>query len=660
MAFTSFRPRLRTRTARARAAAALRVILAAGIVGMSAPFAATAMPGATPAFAREGCPVISGYVYYDVNNNGLRDSGELPIANSQIELRKGDGTLAGFALTDSAGYYQFDTDASGGATLSASHSASFARQATDWSATRTIPRFDPALGTLKSVLIEAEGDIQSRIRVENLDTSVQTIHAEVEGTLTISPPGGGAAVVIVPTLDVGQFDAPAYDGTKDFAGPSGKDFGVNTATNSGSRTISDPAAVLAFVGSGNVTFTADAVATSAATASGNVAAQIDTTASASLEVTYRYVAPACLTGGNYTIVQKVQPPGYTDGRETRGNTTPIPGSDFTDAISITLGTSDLPNNNFGELRSGISGYVYHDADNDGIKDAGEAPIAGVTVLLACTDSSGAQVNRSTVTNAVGYYEFIDLLAGTCEINEVQPAGWLDGKDTIGTPGGSTANDRFYAINLPAGFFGVNNNFGELLPQGSTPPLTLSPTPTPTCVPGTIGCPNVTPTPTCVPGTAGCPYVTPTPTCVPGTIGCPFGTPTPTCVPGTIGCPITTPTPTCVPGTSGCTVTTPTPTCVPGSFGCPFATATRTPTCSPGSANCPKPGTPGGSAIAGQTQPVGPSSPTPGAPGAGSGFLDTAKSFNGILIGLAIFAASGWLAFLALGKRRELEDEGLDD
>ena len=48
--------------------------------------------------------------------------------------------------------------------------------------------------------------------------------------------------------------------------------------------------------------------------------------------------------------------------------------------------------------------------------------------------------------------------------------------------------------------------------------------------------------------------------------------------------------------------------------------------------------------------------TPGVPSAGNGLLEQASSLNVILIGLAIFAASGWLAFLAIGKRREGREE----
>ena len=84
-------------------------------------------------------------------------------------------------------------------------------------------------------------------------------------------------------------------------------------------------------------------------------------------------------------------------------------------------------------RRALAGFVYVDANNDGVKDAGETPIAGVTVTLTGTDDLGA-VSRTTTTDATGFYRFPNLRPGTYTITETQPAGYLDGKDTIGTPG----------------------------------------------------------------------------------------------------------------------------------------------------------------------------------------------------------------------------------
>ena len=123
--------------------------------------------------------------------------------------------------------------------------------------------------------------------------------------------------------------------------------------------------------------------------------------------------------------------------------------------------------NFGNfpILSSIAGNVYVDANNNGNIDAGEPPIGGVIVTLTGTNNLGQPVNLTTTTAPNGTYSFNNLRAGTYKLTETQPINFIDGKDTIGTPGGTTTNDMFSNINLPPGFNGVQNNFGEL---GLTP------------------------------------------------------------------------------------------------------------------------------------------------------------------------------------------------
>ena len=118
---------------------------------------------------------------------------------------------------------------------------------------------------------------------------------------------------------------------------------------------------------------------------------------------------------------------------------------------------------FGNMlnRSSLSGYVYVDVNNNGIKDPPEWPIANVKIQLDGTDDLGQTVGKSTTTDVYGYYLFDNLRPGTYQIVEIQPAEYIDGKDTIGTPGGVTSNDKFSQIMLPVEFDGVENNFGEL-------------------------------------------------------------------------------------------------------------------------------------------------------------------------------------------------------
>ncbi|QIF03840.1 SdrD B-like domain-containing protein [Roseimicrobium sp. ORNL1] len=172
-----------------------------------------------------------------------------------------------------------------------------------------------------------------------------------------------------------------------------------------------------------------------------------------------------LRPGTYTITEN-QPSGYLDGVDTAGTLggdVVVPDSDTIENIDVTAGDNGI-DYNFGELRpSSLSGFVYHDANNNGTFNPGEAPIAGVTVALSGTDYLGNVVSASVLTDASGAYHFNALLPGEYVITETQPTAYLDGKDTIGTPGGSPGNDVFTNINLSENFNGVNNNFGELVP-----------------------------------------------------------------------------------------------------------------------------------------------------------------------------------------------------
>ena len=117
------------------------------------------------------------------------------------------------------------------------------------------------------------------------------------------------------------------------------------------------------------------------------------------------------------------------------------------------------------LPSSISGYVYHDRNNNGQREAGEEALAAVAVTLR--DQDGRQL-MNTQTNAQGYYEFASLSAGTYQLAEAQPPGWLDGKDTVGKIDGlprgtATTNDVLSGAQLRWGSTGVDYNFGELQP-----------------------------------------------------------------------------------------------------------------------------------------------------------------------------------------------------
>ena len=120
------------------------------------------------------------------------------------------------------------------------------------------------------------------------------------------------------------------------------------------------------------------------------------------------------------------------------------------------------------IPSSLSGFVYYDANNDGIRDASEQPVAGVTITLTGTDYTGAAVSRQATTGSDGAYSFTQLAPGSYKLVETQPTGnvngvpIMDGKDTIGSQGGQVSANDELTITLVEGTTGTNNNFAELL------------------------------------------------------------------------------------------------------------------------------------------------------------------------------------------------------
>jgi hypothetical protein len=108
----------------------------------------------------------------------------------------------------------------------------------------------------------------------------------------------------------------------------------------------------------------------------------------------------------------------------------------------------------------LSGIVWEDLNNDGQVDFGEKGIPGVQVTLTGPDDLGNTVNLSQTTDADGAYLFLNLRPGNYYITETQPAGYLQGIDSVGTAGGSLAGTDQFLIPLGPGVNGLNYNFGE--------------------------------------------------------------------------------------------------------------------------------------------------------------------------------------------------------
>lgn len=154
--------------------------------------------------------------------------------------------------------------------------------------------------------------------------------------------------------------------------------------------------------------------------------------------------------------------GQIDG-ETRGRV-----NDLGDIQDIRLGSGeDGTDYDFCEHKpASLSGFVYEDDSNDGVRDAGELPIAGVVIQLY--DEEGTLVAAAT-TDTNGHYTLDGLLPGKYAIRQIHPDDYIDGIDSAGTIGGEqrgsaiNPGDEIQSIDIGWGEVGTEYNFAELRP-----------------------------------------------------------------------------------------------------------------------------------------------------------------------------------------------------
>jgi len=175
-----------------------------------------------------------------------------------------------------------------------------------------------------------------------------------------------------------------------------------------------------------------------------------------------------LLPGRYSVVE-VTPADLLDGDEHVGSINgvavgQVEADDVISGIVLASGNAAVEYNFCEHAPASLSGFVYHDADNNGLFDVGEEAIGQVVVTLQ--DQGGNPV-ASTATGLDGSYHFTRLRAGTYTLAESHPGGWMDGRDAAGQVNGvtlgSAGNDRIEQVELQWGDEGIDYNFGELLP-----------------------------------------------------------------------------------------------------------------------------------------------------------------------------------------------------
>lgn len=427
---------------------------------------------------------LGGFVYVDANRNGSRDGGETAgIAGVTVTLTGTDDLGAAVNLTtttDASGAYQFDNLRPGNYSVHETQPAAWDDGGDSVGSVGGSPRGTLGNDTVSAITLGA-GESGTGYNFGELGQGLAGfVYVDSNGngtrdagepgiagvTLTATPLGGGAAVN-VSTDASGAYlftDLPAGSYRIDETQPAdyvdgGDSVGSLGGSLTGSDTITSIPLGVAQVGTnynfgegagrlagsvyidsnGNGVRDAGEPGIAGVTVSlggsdvhGTPVSRTVTT-DASGAYLFNDLLPS--NGGGYTLTE-TQPGAYADGAEHAGTLGGTAGATGTSTIGgIVVGPGGRGSAyDFGELTGGVAGGVYVDANNDGVRDAGEKGIAGVTVHLTGTDVDGNPVDRTLVTGADGNYVFDGLTRagpGGYTVTETQPTGYLDGKAVPG-------------------------------------------------------------------------------------------------------------------------------------------------------------------------------------------------------------------------------------
>jgi hypothetical protein len=370
---------------------------------------------------------LGGLVYQDTNGNGALNSGEPGIAGVTVTLSGTNNlgqSITATTTTAADGTYIFSTDSGGNALRPGSYTIS-----------ETAPAGyllgSAALGTVGG---SADGVVTSATRFSSI--------ALTSGQTGINYNFGD----VLPVTLSGQ----VYQDTNG-----------NNALNSGEPGIA------------GVTITL--------TGTNGLGQAVTTTTTTAADGTYSFSSDSAgnaLRPGTYVITETA-PSGYLLGAATVGTVNGSSDGVVTSgtklsAIALTSGQSGI-NYNFGDLKAvTLAGTVYRDVNVNGVYDAGDTAIAGVTMTLTGTNGLGQAVNATTTTAAGGTYSFSTdssgnvLRPGTYQIVETQPSGYLAEATTVGTVNGTAvgtvvSTTTISSIGLTSGQAGINYNFGAVKP-----------------------------------------------------------------------------------------------------------------------------------------------------------------------------------------------------
>jgi hypothetical protein len=374
------------------------------------------------------------------------------------------------------GYNTLSTNSVAAPTPTQQVTATFTPFSTGGSQTQSVAQFNPALGTLNSVQVILNGTLNSDVKVENLDAAPSTVNAQVNGNLSLQGPGG-TSLSVSPTISENSTSLSPYDGTLDYGGTSGRDFGEQSASAQQSITLTNN--LSAWEGTGNVSLTESAQSTSTVSGSGNEQVHICSEGAGTATVIY-----------NYTPAPPPAPP-------------PVPPASPPPAPPPCMSPPPAPPPCMSPPPptgpATINGIVYLAPTQTAPYAQSDPGAPSVTVTLTGMTLTQQQVSETATTDPNGDYNFTNLQPGIYALTDQPvPSQFTAGAATPGNYGGVVSNGQML-LALPQGGDAVNYDFGLFVPPSPnvnplSPPLVPPPSPPPAPPPSVSPPPAAAPTP----------------------------------------------------------------------------------------------------------------------------------------------------------------------
>ena len=351
---------------------------------------------------------LGNFVWLDANSNGVQDAGEVGVSGVKVMLLNGAGTPVATTWTDANGFYSF-TGLNPG-----EYSVNFSQFPTGYTATiqdaggndATDSDVNPATGsTIVTTLVAGEND---------------------------------------PTWDLGLVNSKASLG--DFVWFDDDQDGVQ---DPGERGVAGVTVILY-----------DAAGTAVA--------------STVTDATGKYFF-ANLNPGSYSVGFSTLPSGTVFSPQNAGgdagkDSNVNPSTGRTPLVTLAAGDNNLTVDAgiMAPPKAGLGNYVWTDTNGNGIQDADERGLAGVTVQLY--DATRTILLATAITDGNGYYTFSNLEPGTYNVKFVTPIGFTLTGSNVGDDASDSDADPITGFTGP--YILGAGSYNPTIDAGFKPPLTL--------------------------------------------------------------------------------------------------------------------------------------------------------------------------------------------